>query len=366
MDPALPARLDSILARAIRDSVAPGAALAVGRHGRLVHLRGYGRLDWASDAAAASESSLYDLASLTKVIATTTAAMILEEEGRLVLDSAVRAYLPEFDAPDKAPITVRMLLTHRGGLEAYAPLWRTLRGRNAYVAEINRRPLRSLPGTATVYSDWDMVLLGLVIERITCSTLDQFTASRVFTPLGMLNTRFTPDTTDIGLRARIASTARDTLRGGVLRGIVHDGNAWALGGVSGHAGLFSTARDVAVFAQMLLDGGWMDTVRIVRPAAIARWTSPQGPDASRALGWDTPAMNSSAGRFFSPRSLGHTGFTGTSVWIDPERGLFVVLLMNRVHSAGSSTRHTEVRRHIADAVQNAIIDAPLVEWEARR
>ena len=361
MSPRLGARLDSIVTAAIADSVAPGAALAVGRHGRLVVQRGHGLLDWDGPVAADS-TTLYDVASLTKVVATTTAAMILEEEGRLVLDSAVRFYLPELDAPDKRAITVRMLLTHRGGLEAYAPLHRTVSGRRAYLWEINRRPLRGVPGAQTVYSDWDMVLLGLIIERITQTSLDVFVEQRVFGPLGMRDTRFMPDAER---RARAAPTAVDGPRGGLLRGIVHDGNAWGIGGVSGHAGLFSTARDLAIFAQMLLDGGRYDTVRIVRASTVARWTSPQAVDASRALGWDTPAPRSSAGRHFSPRSFGHTGFTGTSLWIDPERGLFVVLLANRVHSRGASERHTTLRRNVADAVQSSILDAPLVDWESR-
>ncbi|MGZ8411223.1 MAG: serine hydrolase domain-containing protein [Gemmatirosa sp.] len=363
--PTLAARLDSLMRAALAEGAAPGGALAVGRYGRLVLLRGYGATDWPAGAPRVDASTLYDLASLTKVLATTTAAMLLEEEGRLDLAQPVRAYLPEFDAPDKAAITVRMLLTHQGGLEAYAPLYRQHRGRAAYVAQINARPLRSVPGTRTVYSDWDMVLLQAVIERITGRTLDAFVAERVFRPLGMRDARYRPDTSDAALRRRIAPTAIDTSRGGLQWGVVHDGNAWAIGGVSGHAGLFASARDLAVFAQMLLNGGSYGGVRVLAPQTIARWTAPQGPGASRALGWDTPTPNSSAGRFLSPRSFGHTGFTGTSLWVDPERGVFVVLLLNRVHSRGmAATRHAELRREIADAVQQAIVDAPLVRWEA--
>ena len=369
MSPSLGASLDSIVLAELRAGGAPGGVLAVGRHGRLVHLKGYGATDWAPDAPRTDATTLYDLASLTKVVATTTAAMLLEEEGRLDLDLPVRRYVPEFDAPDKAAITVRMLLTHAGGLEAYAALYRPAlgqaRGRAAYLARINARPLRSTPGTQTVYSDWDMVLLQAVIERVTGRTLDAFVAERVFRPLGMTDTRFTPDTADRTLRRRIAPTAVDSLRGGLLRGTVHDGNAWAIGGVSGHAGLFSTARDLATFAQLLLDGGSHAGVRLLRPQTITRWTTVQGGRSSRALGWDTPAPASSAGRYFSPRSFGHTGFTGTSLWVDPERGLFVVLLLNRVHSRGESATIGALRRRVHDAVQQAVLDAPLVPWEAR-
>ena len=366
MDSTLSGRLDSIVQVALAEGASPGAALAVGRFGRLVYQRGYGTLDYAAGSPVVSPTTLYDLASLTKVIATTTAAMILEEEGTLDVGRTVHSYLPELDAPDKAAITVRMLLTHSGGLESYAPLYLKHRGRADFISQINARPLRSVPGTATVYSDWDMVLLQAVIERITGTPLDQFAARRVFQPLGMLDTQFLPDTSNASLRHRIAPTAVDTARGGLLQGTVHDGNAWAIGGVSGHAGLFSTAHDLAVFAQTLLAGGSYGDAHIVAPTTVARWTSRQATASSRALGWDTPAPESSAGRYFSPRSFGHTGFTGTSLWLDPERGLFVVLLTNRVNSHGTSTRHTKLRRDVADAVQAAIIDAPLTDWEVRR
>jgi CubicO group peptidase (beta-lactamase class C family) len=366
MDSTLAARLDSIVQTGIAEGAAPGAALAVGRFGRLVHIRGYGTLDYTPGSPAVDPTTLYDLASLTKVIATTTVAMILEEEGKLDLSRPVHAYLPEFDAPDKAAITVRMLLTHSGGLEAYAPLYTRYRGRAEFIAQINSRPLKSVPGTATVYSDWDMVLLQAVLERITSTPLDQYATSRVFRPLGMLDTQFLPDTTNAALRRRIAPTAMDTSRGGLLQGTVHDGNAWAIGGVSGHAGLFSSVRELATFAQMLLDGGTYNDVRIVAPTTVSRWTARQSATSSRALGWDTPAPQSSAGRFFSPRSFGHTGFTGTSIWIDPERGVFVVLLTNRVNSHGTATRHTQLRRDVADAVQAAILDAPLIDWESMK
>jgi CubicO group peptidase (beta-lactamase class C family) len=366
MDSTLPARLDSIIRTGIAEGASPGAAVAVGRYGRLVHLRGYGTLDYAPDSPPVDAATMYDLASLTKVVATTTVAMILEEQGKLDIERAVHLYLPEFDAPDKAPITVEMLLTHSGGLEAYAPLYLTYRGRADYIAQINARPLKSVPGTATVYSDWDMVLLQAVIERITGVPLDQFAGEKIFRPLGMSNTMFNPDTANTTLRHRIAPTAMDTSRGGLLQGTVHDGNAWAIGGVSGHAGLFSSARDLATFSQFLLDGGSYDGVRILAPSTIARWTNRQSFLSSRALGWDTPSASSSAGRYFGARSFGHTGFTGTSIWIDPERGLFVVLLTNRVNSHGTSNRHVQLRRDVADAVQSSILDAPLIDWEVRR
>ena len=362
-DPGLPTRLDSIINAAIADRAASGAAVAVGRHGRLVHQKGYGRVDWDPSAARVDERTIWDLASLTKVVATTTAAMILEEEGRLDLDRPVSYYVFGLNAPDKANITVRQLLTHRGGFEAFAPLYREFRGREQYLEQINQRPLKSVPGTKTEYSDWDLILLQLVIEQITGKPLDEFVEERIFEPLGMEDTGYNPDAS---LVRRIAATEVDGMRGGLIRGSVHDPNAWAMGGVAGHAGLFGSARDLSVLAQMLLNGGEYNGVRLLKPATIARWTAPQGPGSSRALGWDTPSGKSSAGRFFGSRSFGHTGYTGTSLWIDPERGTFVVLLTNRVNPTAANQKHVPLRRAVADAVQAAITDAPLVDWEARR
>jgi CubicO group peptidase (beta-lactamase class C family) len=374
----LGARLDSIVAVGIAEGAAPGAALAVGRWVRLVHLRGYGRIDIAPNAPAVTDSTMFDMASLTKVVATTTAAMILEDEAKLDLDAPIHTYLPQLTDPAKSGITVRMILTHSGGFEAFAPLWREHRGRADYLTQINVRPLAYAPGDSTIYSDWDFVLMGLIIEHITGMPLDQFVSSRLWQPLGMHDTGFNPlasgampadsDCTaafraDNPLLARIAMTEIDTAyRHMHVHGIVHDENACAMGGVAGHAGLFSSARDVAVFCQMLLNGGEYGGVRFIQPTTVARWTTRQSSKSSRAFGWDTPSGRSSAGRYFSPRSFGHTGFTGTSIWIDPERGVFVVLLTNRVDPTRANMRHEALRRDIADAVQAAILDAPLVEW----
>ncbi len=360
----LNATLDSIMKVALADHAAPGAALAVGRWGHVVHIKGYGRLDSAQTSPAVDENSMYDMASLTKVIATTTAAMMLEEQGLLDLDRTVASYIPEFNAPDKAAITARHIVTHTGGLEAFAALYREFKGRDQYLAQINARPLKSVPGTATVYSDWDLILTQLIIEKITGTTLDKFVTEKIFAPLGLTSTRFTPDSAAFWVR--IAPTEIDTARGGLVHGKVHDENAWAMGGVAGHAGLFSSARDLTVFAQMLLNGGEYNGIRIVKSATVARWTAPQSRSSSRALGWDTPSKGSSSGSYFSPRSFGHTGFTGTSIWIDPERGLFVILLTNRVNPNRDNQRHVPLRRAVGDAAQMSIKDAPLINWEASR
>ena len=286
----------------------------VGRYGRLIHLRGYGTTDWAPGSDAVTDSSLFDVASLTKVIATTTAAMILEEEKRLDLDKPVHFYVPELKAKPKASITSRMLLTHSAGFEAGAPLYKKNRGRAAYLKQINLRPLVYKPGTGATYSDWDMVVLQAVIERITRTTLDTFVAQRVFAPLGMRDTRFTPDLADASIAA---AHRRDRERSGTRRPVARNGRRSERVGTRRRRrsrGLFTSARDLAVFAQMLLDGGTYHGKQIVLPETVARWTARQSPLSSRALGWDTPAPGASSGRYSSPRSFGHTGYTGTSLW----------------------------------------------------
>jgi CubicO group peptidase (beta-lactamase class C family) len=364
LDTAIAGKLDKIVKTAIEEAVAPGVTIAVGRNGHIAYMKGYGYIDWNQPGSPkADTNTLYDLASLTKVIATTTLAMILEEGGQLDISRTVVSYLPEFNSPEKAQITVKQILTHSGGLEAGANIYATARGREQYLYQINARPLEYTPGSNMIYSDWDMILLQLVMERITGKTLDVLANEKIFRPLGMIDTQFQPP---IALRPRIAPTQVDEARGGLLWGTVHDENAWAMGGVAGHAGLFSTAKDLALFSMMILNGGeGANGVRIVKPATIARWTARQGKESTRALGWDSPEGGSSAGQFFSPWSFGHTGFTGTSIWIDPEKDLFVVVLTNRVNPTRSNNRHVQLRRDVADAVQQSVLGARIVNWESR-
>ena len=353
-------RLDSAIRAAIADKATPGATIAVARRGKLLVLKGYGRNDWAAGAPASVDSTMYDMASLTKVVSATTAAMILEEEGKLDIERTVASYLPEYDVPDKRNITVRMLLTHTSGIRSNHPLWKEAKGREQYLKGMIAFPLAREPGSAAEYTDWNMVLMQFIVERLTGQTLDQFVEARVFGPLGMRDTRYNPPES---MKPRIAPTETEDFRGGQVWGVVHDETAWVLGGVSGNAGLFSSARDLAVFVQMLLNGGSYGGVQILKPTTVARWTARQRPDASRALGWDTPSPNSSAGRFFSPRSFGHTGFTGTSIWADPERELLVVLLTNRVNPTRDNQKIGPLRRTVADIVQQSITDSPLRQWE---
>jgi CubicO group peptidase (beta-lactamase class C family) len=331
----------------------PGGVLAVGNRSGLIHLHPFGRLSYAPDARPVKAGTLYDLASLTKVVATTTMAMILVDEGRLDLDKPVHDFLPTFQGPGKEAVTVRHLLTHSSGLDATAPLFREIRGRAAFVERIAAMDLVYPPGSKSVYSDLGIILLGEILEKTARRPLDVFVRERVFLPLGMKHTGFRPPP---HLWPRIAPTENDPWRGRMVQGEVHDENAFAMGGVAPHSGLFSTAGDLARFARMLLNGGALENHRIVSSQTLELFTSRAGiPGSDRALGWDTKsAEGSSAGTLFSARSFGHTGFTGTSIWIDPERQLYVILLTNRVHPTRENNLIREVRPAVADAVVRAL------------
>jgi CubicO group peptidase (beta-lactamase class C family) len=276
-------------------------------------------------------------------------AMILVDEGKLDITKPVSAFLPEFRGGAKDKVTVWHLLTHSSGVDWWAPLFKEIKGKDAYVRRIVEMPLAYEPGTKSVYSDLGVILLGEILERVAGQDLATFARTRILGPLGMKDTTYKPGPE---LLPRIAPTENDPWRGHVLRGEVHDENAAALGGIAPHAGLFGTAPALARFAQMLLDGGVLEHHRIVSRETVEKFTQVAGgvPGSSRALGWDTPSENSSAGSLFGPRSFGHTGFTGTSMWMDPDRRLFVVLLTNRVHPTRENNAIRDVRRAVADAV----------------
>lgn len=364
-DPRRLARVDSILRAAVRDGVTPGAALAVGRYGSLVRLRGYGRTDWAPRSPVVTDSTLYDIASLTKAVGTATVAAQLIAEGRLLLHAPIHLYLRTWPAHGAhGDITVRHLLGHTSGLPAGADLWPDRRTRVERIAGLARLPVRTRPGTERVYSDIGMILLAAVLEEVTGSRLDDLLHARVFRPLGMRDTRFnplqaTPDGGSFTL-ARIAPTERDAfLRMAHVHGVVHDLNAWALDGVAGHAGIFSSARDLAAYAQAALDGLHGRATPLFPAGTFRSWIRHESA-FGRPLGWDAPVeRNSSAGEYFTRASIGHTGFTGTSLWIDPERDLFVVLLTNRVNPSATNRAHVQLRRDVHDAVQLAIDDMPI-------
>jgi len=335
----------------------PGAVVAVGRHGRIALLAAVGQYS-VDDPRPVEVTTIYDLASLTKVIATTTACMLLVDQGKLELDAPVQQYLPEFRGAGKDRVTVRHLLTHSAGLPAWRPLYSEAGSRETALALVDTTPLVTPPGEQYVYSDLSAILLMQIVERLSGEPLDSFVTQRVFRPLGMGSTRFLPPAS---WRSHIAPTEADTVfRHRMLRGEVHDENAGRLGGVSGHAGLFSNAPDLARFAELMLGGGSWDTLQLIHAETIAEFTRRQNlpPGSSRALGWDTPDeprdSASSAGMRLSPRSFGHTGFTGTSLWIDPDRDFFIILLTNRVNPTRTNNTIRRVRPHVADLVVDAL------------
>ena len=340
----------------------PGAVLAVGRHGRLALLAPVGHYG-ADDPRPVEARTVYDLASLTKVVTLTTACMMLVDAGKLALDAPVRRYVPEFGGAGKERVTIRHLLTHSSGLPGWLPLFREAATRDAALALVDTTPLEAAPGTAFVYSDLGAIVLMQVVERVAGERLDRFAAARIFRPLGLPATRYLPPPS---WRPLIAPTELDTaFRHRLLRGEVHDENAGRLEGVSGHAGLFSNALDLSRFAAMLLNGGSWDTVQLVRSETVAEFTRRQNlpPGSTRALGWDTPDQppdsDSSAGSQLSPRAFGHTGFTGTSLWLDPDRDLFIILLTNRVNPTRANNAIRRVRHHVADLVADALTDPEL-------
>jgi beta-N-acetylhexosaminidase len=354
------AEVDRIVERFVASKAFPGAVLAIGRQGKLAHLKAYGHLSYAEGAATTTPDTIYDVASLTKVVVTTTLAMAMVDEGRLDLDAPVQGFLPEFQGAGKEKVTVRHLLTHSSGIDWWAPLFEEGGTKQEILLSVCRLPLVSEPGVQEKYSDLGILLLGEILERVSGTRLATLARQRIFEPLALRRTDFNPSP---DLLANLAPTEVDPGSGQPLLGVVHDENARALGGVAPHAGLFSTAPDLAKFAQMLLFKGVYAHRRIVSRAAVESFTRRQGlpEDSFRGLGWDTRSEEgSSSGVLFSPGSFGHTGFTGTSIWIDPARELFVVLLTNRVHPTRENRQILAARPAIHDAVVRALADPPPV------
>ncbi|HKB15029.1 MAG TPA: serine hydrolase domain-containing protein, partial [Planctomycetota bacterium] len=325
----------------------PGAVCVLGIGDELHGPRAFGRLSYEEGSPAASPGTIYDLASLTKVVAATSAAMVLHEEGTFPLGRTVREVIPSFAGGGRDRVTLRHLLAHSAGLAAFGPLWKTCSGRKAYLDAICSGDLEYEPGTKEVYSDYGAILLGVAIERIAGEGLDSFCERRVFGPLGMSTTRFLPPPE---WRDRIAPTEVDPARGGALVGRVHDENADAMEGVSGNAGLFSTAGDLARFCQALLAPEGSPIPRFVSPATVALFTKRAGlvEGSTRALGWDTPSEKHFAAAL-GPESFGHTGFTGTSIWCVPGKRAYLVLLTNRVHPTRANRGIDKVRREAHEA-----------------
>jgi beta-N-acetylhexosaminidase len=346
-------RVDSLLEAAIRDTAFPAAQVLVAQNGKILYRRSLGRYSYAPDAQAIDDGTMFDMASVTKVLATTTAAMKLVDEGKIGLDDPVGRTIPQFAEGEKSAITIRHLLTHRSGLPPFRRFFLFCRNAEEALDSAFATPLVARPGDTTIYSDIGMITMGKVIERVTGQSLADYLRKQFYDPLGMTSTMFTPPRALLG---RIAPTEIDTLwRKRLVRGEVHDENAALLGGVSGHAGLFSTASDAAVLLQMLLNKGTYAGRRYVSDRTVVEFTRSQQPFGDRHLGWDSRSpRGSSAGSLFSLSSFGHTGFTGTSVWVDPERKLLVVFLTNRVHPTRANQKIARVRPALHDAVVEAL------------
>ncbi len=346
-------RVDTLIREQIARGAFPGAQLAVVRPDTVLFARSYGRQTYDSTAPAIDARTMYDIASLTKVVGTTAAAMKLYEEGHLHLDSSVASYLPEFGVHGKEEITIRQLLTHRSGLKPYRLFYLIADSAEAVLDSIYSAPPAYVPGSRTAYSDLGMITLAKVIERITGMSLDRYLDEEFYGPLGMERTMFRPPDS---LRALTAPTEIDTVwRGRLVQGEVHDETAALLGGVAGHAGLFSTARDLTRFIRMLLNGGTLDGRQYFLPSTISLFTTRQSNTSTRALGWDTRSVSgSSSGHYFSMKSFGHTGFTGTSIWIDPVEKLGIVFLTNRVYPTRSNRQLPHFRSVLHDAVREEL------------
>ena len=343
-----------ILEQGIARRAFPGATVAVTHQGKLVALKGFGRFTYETNSPQITPDIVFDLASVSKVIATTSMAMILYERGLLDLDAPVAGVVPEFakdnDDPRRSEITFRMLLAHSSGLPAHEKLYLNAKSREELIAAAMRVPLKAEPGSHAEYSDIGFIVLGVALERVAEEPIDRFCQREVFGPLGMTQTMFNPPA---AWKVRIPPTADDqTFRKRIIQGEVYDENASVMGGVAPHAGLFATATNVAIFAQAMLNGG----APIVRAEALTLFTRQQSspPETSRALGWDTPSSPSQSGKYFSPSSFGHLGYTGTSLWIDPERQLSVTLLTNRSWPDCANQVIKEVRPQFYDAVVQAL------------
>lgn len=370
------ARMDSVINDEIGKHRLPGAVVLVGRKGRLIWQKTYGARAVDPAREVMTPDTIFDLASLTKVVATATSIMILVERGKVRLNDAVSVYIPELKGEGRDGITIEQLLIHRSG---YAPDFDLRERWTGYDEAINRlikEPLRNPPATRFVYSDIGFIALGEVVKRVSGMPLDQFAKQNIFTPLRMNDTGFRPAAT---LRARIAPTEKrrgqlsylgDTAanagtEGDVwLRGQVHDPTSYRMAGVAGHAGLFSTARDLAVYCQMILNGGEYGGTRILSALSVAEMTRPRlvsNTGATRGLGWDiNSSYSTNRGELFPLGSFGHTGFTGTSMWIDPSSQMFVVFLSNRVHPDGKGDVGP-LRGRVASIVAGAITDTSVAQ-----
>jgi CubicO group peptidase (beta-lactamase class C family) len=347
------AEVDRAALAGIGAGLYPGAVVVIGRRDSILYTRGYGHFTWnPASRVPDPDSTLWDIASITKVVATAASTMRLVDQGRLSLDAPVRRYLPRFSGGLKNQVTVRMLLDHTSGLKSYVPIYKKAgRSRARMMDLLYAQPLLRAPGDSAEYSDLNSMLLGLLVESVSGTSLDRFAGTEVFDPLGMTETRFRPPAR---LKRRIAPAG--IWRGQPVPGDVNDQNAAAFGGVAGHAGVFSTGMDLARFAQVWLRDGLAPRGRWVSPATMRQFLIKGPRSGTRLLGWDSPELDgeepSIYGTLITRSAYGHTGFTGTELWIDPSHDLFLVFLTNRAFDpkARDSVKGLKlVRTELSDA-----------------
>jgi CubicO group peptidase (beta-lactamase class C family) len=350
-------KIDEIVNNAIRDSVFPGAIVGIVKDGVLAYNRGYGYQDY-SKTQDVQPTDVYDVASITKVMATTAATMKLIDEDELSLDSKVAEFFPEFDTDDKKKITVRDILLHQSGLPPFRVYIDSIQTRKEIINAIKNEPLTYEPGSKYVYSDLGMILLGEIIHEVSGQSLDRYTRNEFYFPMNMYSTFFNPASTSRWLVSRISPTEIDTVfNRGLVRARVHDERAFFMDGVAGHAGLFSSSIDMAKFSTMLMNGGVYSGRRYLKAETIEQFTTLQSQLSGRGLGFDRKSPNgfTTAGQLASNDTFGHLGFTGTSLWIDREKNMAVILLTNRTYPNRSyGKRISEIRAKVADAAYSAI------------
>jgi CubicO group peptidase (beta-lactamase class C family) len=345
-------KADKILMNAIDNKAFPGAVVLVSKDSKIIYEKPFGHLTYDKNSASVSNNTIYDIASLTKVVATTTSAMICYDRKLFSLDDQVAMYLPAFAKNGKENVTIKNLLLHNSGLPAFKRFYGKYNSEEEVIDALYSIEIDYETGTKTVYSDLGMIVFGKLIEKVTGEKLDQFCKEEIFQPLQMKNTYFNPPDS---LKYKIAPTEYDDYwRNKLVWGTVHDENSALMGGIAGHAGVFSTANDLSHLLQMLLNGGKYNSEQLINPETIKLFTKRYSSQSTRALGWDTKSKKgSSAGALFDNTSFGHTGFTGTSIWVDPTRELFVIFLTSRIHP----TRENKQLFKIRPALHNAIMES---------
>ena len=342
--------IDNFVEKQIKRGAFPGAVLLIGTREKTLYFKAYGYSKLFPERNLMTKDTLFDMASVTKPVATATSIMVLLERGEIRLDDSVKYFIPSFQGELKDEVTIRHLLTHTSGLPPWLPLYSICSSREEVYRYVSSSvKLQYKPGERVIYSDLNFILLGYIIERVSGLRLDEFSSKNIFKRLNMRNTLFNPPK---GLKEKAAATEYCSYRKRILQGEVHDENAYRMNGISGHAGLFSTAKDLAIFARMMLNKGRYANVKVLSSRSVEEMTKDQtiGLNQRRGLGWDLKNKYCSCGDLFTEKAYGHTGFTGTSIWIDPELNLFVIFLTNRVHPTRSNTAIISIRPRLHNII----------------